>query len=60
MNHDRCTWTDAARCISVVAVVVEGWFLEKLSNYFSLLSKLRNSSPAKSEDGKEVLVFEGR
>ena len=42
MNHDRCTWTDAARCIGVVAVVVEGWFLEALSNYFSLLSKLRN------------------
>lgn len=30
MNHDRCTWTDAGRCIGVAAVVVEGWFLEAL------------------------------
>ena len=30
MSHDRCTWTDAGRCIDVVAVVVEGWFLEAL------------------------------
>lgn len=33
MNHDRCTWTDAGRCVGIVAVDRAG-FWKLSSNYF--------------------------